>query len=154
MRGESQTWPAVNERPFLSEGHGLRNSLATVRANASAREPYEKLGPATVLPPGSVLVESLVDPRSSRAAELYVMEKLSSGTWRFFVVSHAGTTNERTGIKLCQRCHAEAVADSLFGVPHARAPEKNGRPDRHDLPGLRVEKEEAKSRSLAPNTRE
>jgi hypothetical protein len=144
--GESKSWPAVNEEPFLSEGHGVRNYLATVRANPQAREPYLGLGPGSALAPGSVLVEALTDRSTSPEEGLYVMEKLGDGNWRFLMVSREGTVDPAAGTTLCQRCHAEAVADGLFGVPRRLDPDKNSRPDRNDLPGLGVQKEKTQTR--------
>jgi hypothetical protein len=144
--GESRTWPAVNQEPFLSEGHGVRNYLAVVRASPQARDPYLRLGPGTVLDPGSVLVEAAKDTAGSRPDELFVMEKLADQTWRFLVVSNEGTIDAAAGVTLCQRCHAEAVADCLFGVPRREGPDKNNRPDRNELPGLGVQKEKTHTR--------
>jgi len=141
--GEWRTWPAVNEEPFLSEGHGTRNYWASVRANPGARETYLGLRPGAALDPGSILVEALTDRSKSRPDELYVMEKLGDRTWRFLVVSVDGTIDAAAGTALCQRCHAEAVADGLFGLPR---PDKNNRPDRKDLPGLGVQKEKTQTR--------
>jgi hypothetical protein len=143
---ESKSWPAVNEEPFLSEGHGTRNHLATVRANPVARRTYLGLGPGVAVDPGSVLVEALTDRSKSRPDELYVMEKLGDGTWRFLVVAADGTIDTAAGTALCQRCHAEAVADELFGLPHRLDSDKNNRPDRKDLPGLGVQKKKTQTR--------
>ncbi len=143
---ESKGWPAINEEPFLSEGHGTRNYLATVRANHVAREKYLGLGPGISFAPGSVLVEALTDRSKSRPDDLYVMEKLRDGTWRFLVVSAEGTIDSAAGTALCQRCHAEAVADGLFGVPRRPHSDKNNRPDRDSLPGLGVQKEKTQTR--------
>jgi hypothetical protein len=56
-----------------------------------------------------------------RPGPVYVMQK-SAGTWRFLlldpvgvVLAPGGPTGQAT--QGCQGCHADAVADSLFGVP-------------------------------------
>jgi hypothetical protein len=111
-----------------------------------ARRAYLGLGPGVALDPGSVLVEALTDRSKSRPDELYVMEKLGDGTWRFLVVSVDGTIDTAAGTTLCQRCHAEAGADGLFGIPRRPSPDKNNRPDRKNLPGLGVQKEKTQTR--------
>jgi predicted nucleic acid-binding protein len=99
-----------------------------------------------VLDPGSVLVEALTDRSKSHPDELYVMEKLGDGTWRFLVVSADGAIDAAAVTALCHRCHAEAVADGLFGLPRRVGLDKNNRPDRKDLPGLGVQKEKTQTR--------
>jgi hypothetical protein len=48
---------------------------------------------------------------------VFAMTKLAAGGWEYVVVAPDGTVEDRGALPLCARCHADAPADSLFGVP-------------------------------------
>jgi hypothetical protein len=51
------------------------------------------------------------------------MHKLGEGRWEFIVAERTGELRERGQLERCVRCHAEGVADYLFGLPgRPRAP--------------------------------
>jgi hypothetical protein len=39
------------------------------------------------------------------------------GDWEFVVLDAAGRLEDRGKLALCARCHAEATADWVFGLP-------------------------------------
>jgi hypothetical protein len=118
---ESKSWPTLSRAPFVSQGHGFGNYRAVVRANSVARPGYEALQPGCSLPPGSILFETVTDLEGSGQEEHYVMEKAPDGGWRFLVLSREGVIESQANVTLCQRCHAEAPSDHVFGLPRSAA---------------------------------
>jgi hypothetical protein len=114
---EIESWPVVGE-PFTNSGHVGAGAEAVVRVSPDARAAYEHLVKDTELPDGAVaaLFHELAP---GRPGPVYVMEK-GEGVWRFSSCRADGTectpaaTASTAG---CQHCHADAVADSLFGLP-------------------------------------
>jgi len=89
-----------------------------------ARERYAALLPVTTLPEGAVVTAFHQHVDTGKPGPIYVMEKRPSA-WFFQALDADGRPVEHT-VELCQRCHAEAPADSLFGLPKERRkpPEK------------------------------
>jgi hypothetical protein len=114
---EVRQWPPVNETPFVSLGHPPGNQSARVHASPEARDLYQGLLPETTLPVGAVVAELQQDPTTRQPGLAYVMTKLGRNRWEFMLVKADGRILERGDVPFCARCHAEAVADSLFGVP-------------------------------------
>lgn len=110
------SWPALGD-PFVSRGHAGGRLTASVRVTPAARDAYQQLVRSTVLPAGTILAELLSDPATHRQVALYTMQKDDQGRWRFAVVTPAGIVDPDVLPRLCARCHAEAPADQLFGIP-------------------------------------
>jgi hypothetical protein len=116
---EVQSWPTVGG-PFANRGHTGMGSLAVVRVSPEAREAYTHLVQESVLPDGAVVALFHFDA-ANRASSTYVMQK-RAGAWSFLMLDGAGVERanaSETGraSEACRRCHADGVADSLFGVP-------------------------------------
>ena len=119
--GEVRSWPP--SEPFTNRGHAGAGPNAVVRVSPVARESYTHLVRDSALPDDSVvaLFHLGVD---QRPGPVYVMEK-SAGTWRFLALDADGavvapSTSTGQSTQGCQGCHADAVADSLFGVPRGQ----------------------------------
>ncbi len=116
---EIQSWPVAGE-PFTNLGHVGAGAEAVVRVSPDARAAYEHLVKDSELPNGTI-VALFHELGPGRAGLVYVMEK-TNGAWRFSSYHPDGTeltaaepANASTAG--CERCHADAVADSLFGLP-------------------------------------
>jgi hypothetical protein len=93
---------------------------AVVRVSPDARATYEHLVQDSVLPEGAVVALFHADADDTPRA-IYVMEKLG-GTWRFSTLDSEGGEQpfdapSGQATERCRSCHADGVADSLFGVP-------------------------------------
>jgi hypothetical protein len=116
---EVQSWPTISA-PFANRGHAGTGSLAVVRVSPEAREAYTHLVQETVLPDGAVVALFHLDP-ANRPSSTYVMQK-SAGTWSFLMLDAGGAESANPAetaraSEACRRCHADGVADSLFGLP-------------------------------------
>jgi hypothetical protein len=120
---EVRGWGPVNDKPFVSEGHPPGHYLANVHVSPEAREAYLGLMPGGELPVGTVLAELQHDPRRDQPGPIFAMLKMAPGRWEFLAAEPDGRIRERGQLALCVRCHAEAVADHLFGLPSADEPE-------------------------------
>lgn len=114
---EVLSWPPAQQELFPSLGHLSARYSAIVRVDAAARDPYLKLVRGSVLPVGSIVAELHTDPRTGRRGPLFAMHKLGGGQWEYIVVDAQGLLEERGNLPLCRRCHADGVADQLFGLP-------------------------------------
>lgn len=117
---EVRSWPTVSV-PFANTGHAGMGPLAVVRVNPEARDAYTHLVQESVLPDGAVVALFHLDA-ANRPSSTYVMQK-SAGVWSFLTLDGSGIERadpvaRGTTSELCRRCHADGVADSLFGVPH------------------------------------
>jgi hypothetical protein len=113
------SWPALGT-PFANSGHAGTGPLALVRVNPAAREGYEHLVRDSALPEGTVVAIFHLES-DARTRSIYVMEK-DAGGWRFMALDAAGRQLPLGGpsgqaTDSCYRCHVDAVADSLFGIP-------------------------------------
>jgi len=61
-------------------------------------------------------VEQLREAATGRRGPWFVMQK-GEGGWQYVVVDAQGLVEDEGTLAGCARCHAEAVGDSLFGVP-------------------------------------
>jgi hypothetical protein len=116
---EVQSWPAVGE-PFANSGHAGAGTRAVVRVSPAARAAYGHLVKDSELP-DRALVALFHELGPGRPGAVYVMEKVGAG-WRFSTYRADGSELEPTqaasvSAEGCRRCHADAVADSLFGLP-------------------------------------
>jgi hypothetical protein len=118
---ESQGWPTATDDWFLSEGHYAGTSEALVHVTPDALERYRSHVRGASFEPGTVIV-MLHRKRSNRTpGPVHVMVR-GERDWAFLVLDPAGAIQERGELPLCQRCHAEAVSDSVFGAPLPESP--------------------------------
>jgi hypothetical protein len=120
---EVRSWPPSGEA-FTNGGHVGAGALAVVRVSPEARAAYEHLLKDSELPDGAVVV-LFHELAPGKPGPVYVMEK-SGGSWRFSSLRADGTEPEppepaASSAAHCRRCHADAVADSLFGLPRRPA---------------------------------
>lgn len=90
-----------------------------IRVSPESREDYRALRPGVSVRDGTVVVAIHRDVDRSQPGPIYVMEK-RNGNWAFQVLGSDGRPTEHGPLTLCARCHAEAAADMLFGLPRAR----------------------------------
>lgn len=83
---------------------------------------YPSLGPQRRLDAGAVVVEALYDPGADAVVTYLGMAKSRAEggkeAWEYLVIAPSGEIEQRGLLPLCERCHAEAPDDHLFG--HAR----------------------------------
>jgi hypothetical protein len=106
-----QSWPAVNAAPFVSRGHQPEQQV-DVRVSPESRATYSALVVDSVFSDGSVLAE-LSHSGDGRG---YAMRK-AGGSWSFFELDARGGVVASGPLSLCAGCHAQAPADSVFGLP-------------------------------------
>jgi hypothetical protein len=116
---EVQGWPSAHEKAFLSLGHLSAQYAASVIVDPAARDAYQNLVTGSSLPVGTVIAEFHRDARTGQKGPVFAMQKQAVGRWEFLVVDPAGVVQNRGQLALCQRCHAEGVADQLFGLPRS-----------------------------------
>jgi len=119
---EARHWPLV-AAPFDNDGHVGEGALATVRVNPEARASYEHLMRDSELPDGAVVALFHRATAEGPDGSVYVMQK-SGKIWNFFRLAPDGRPTDPPGIQgkvagRCARCHAEGVADGLFGIPRS-----------------------------------
>ena len=102
-----QKWPRINERPFrdrgpLSDAHsGLKNVYASKRKVGSR------------YPNGTVIVKTIVRPRTRYVGQFAVMRKIA-GRWRFVEYERSSAKARYTLLaqgQLCVDCHVEAKSN-------------------------------------------
>jgi hypothetical protein len=108
---EALDWPLANTEPFTSAGH-LPEQRVDVRVNAAAAPSYRSLVTDTVFPEGAALAEL---PHGATGHGL-AMRKIS-GKWSYFELDAQGRMLASGSLALCAACHAQAPADSVFGLP-------------------------------------
>jgi hypothetical protein len=122
---EVRRWPGAHEKPFLSLGHLSSRYSARVIVDPAARDAYLKLVAGSRLEVGSIVAVFHEDARTAQNGPVFAMHKVAADRWEYLVVDPDGTLQKRGQLALCQRCHAEGVADQLFGLPltsHQPAP--------------------------------
>ncbi len=112
---EVLSWPP--QKSFPSLGHFSARYTGAVHVDAGARDAYLKLVPGSSLPIGSIVAELHSDTETGRRGPLFAMHKIATDRWEYLVVDPQGLVEERGALPLCQRCHADGVADQLFGLP-------------------------------------
>ncbi|HEY3233761.1 MAG TPA: hypothetical protein VGJ84_03535 [Polyangiaceae bacterium] len=118
-----QSWPPVNGERFIARDHLPNAQKVEVRVDEASRKQYLSLVTDTVFKVGTLVAASHFDAGSGAPGPIYVMHKEPSG-WNYFVVQPDATKVARADTQRCARCHSEAAADSLFGLPRVR--ESNG----------------------------
>ncbi len=112
----ARQWPAEEDKPLVVPDHGGGRYVGTVRVSPGARKAYESLTRGSELPAGSIVAMFHEDARGHGAGPVYVMQKGKTG-WRYLILEPDGRIHRQGAIPLCERCHAEATADHLFGLP-------------------------------------
>ena len=92
-------------------------NLADVRVSAAARDAYLRLTPGVRLPMGTVVAQFQYSQPNNNLVQVFAIQKLADARWQFSVVQPDGRLVEEGNLRLCLRCHAEAVSDHLFGLP-------------------------------------
>ena len=101
-----QKWPKLNRKPFTTCGppcahSGVKNVYASKR----------KVG--LRFPNGTVIVKTIVRPRTRFVGQFAVMRKVS-GTWRYVEYERSSPSARFTVLaqgQLCQSCHQQARAN-------------------------------------------
>jgi hypothetical protein len=120
---EAKKFPEARA-PFTSLGHGALNYSIDVRVDPAHLEAYRTLSPGGALSPGAIVIATHQSQRVVDATSVYVMMKHAPSTWEFLVLDADGVVDTDGDRSLCERCHAEAPADHLFGLP--RFPSASG----------------------------
>lgn len=112
---EMSTWPALRS-PEISRGHFAEPVLAEVRVSPESRDAYMALVADLPMPDGAALAMLHRDARTSIAGPIFVMQKQAGG-WTYLVLDPKGEITAQGALTLCERCHALAPTDHLFGLP-------------------------------------
>lgn len=113
---EQRSWEPLHPERFVSRGHANGRFSVEVVASPRARDAYTTLVPGTELPVASVIAKRHFRSDGS-TGPVYAMRKSTKREWEFLVLRPDGLIERRGSLPLCRRCHSEAVADSLFGLP-------------------------------------
>jgi hypothetical protein len=108
------TFRRVGPRARSEHLGGEREAEVLVNEAAAA---YPALGPERRLGAGAVLVEELHRPGSPDIEAYFAMARRPDGRWEYLIVTPAGEVDQRGRLALCERCHAEAPHDHVFGRP-------------------------------------
>jgi hypothetical protein len=109
-----------------------------VRVSPEARKAYLSLTRGAALPVGSIVAMFHEQAEGHAPGPVYVMHKQSAG-WQYLVLAPDGHIRAQSDMALCERCHAEATADHLFGWPAGNDPRSGGgiraQPESTQAPG-------------------
>ena len=109
----------ATDKPYLSQGHEPPNTLVQVWVNADFVAAYRAWNEGSKLPPGTWLVA-----RHSRSggelSPVFYAHGEESGV-RFGVADAEGYALPFAR-EVCQDCHTQARAESVFGVPDGPGP--------------------------------
>jgi hypothetical protein len=115
-------------KPFVSRGHFAGRWQAEVLTNQDASAMYAGLSRSSRFSEGAVLVKKHSEKDSHAPGPIFVMTKRApgffpqGGDWEYLVADADGWVEDRGPLPTCGRCHAEAGADWVFGLPaEARA---------------------------------
>jgi hypothetical protein len=106
-------WPKL-DREVKAGGHSGQPYRVELRVDPVAWTHYQGLVAGSELPPGSTLVQFHRD-LTDRRGPSYVMEKTVLGKWTYYELDATGHIQRSGDLSQCARCHAEGVADFLFG---------------------------------------
>jgi hypothetical protein len=116
---ESRGWPLVADD--IPSGHGADDLVIQVRVAPPFRSAYVGLVAGQRWPVGMAVAAFHQRRRTHTAGSVYAMTKVDDDRWEYIVSRADGALEARGSIPLCVRCHAEARADSLFGLPATTA---------------------------------
>jgi hypothetical protein len=114
-------WPAANEKPILSRGHGTGELTLVVRTDPASRERYLAMQRDVEWPTGTLIAAFHRDKKNGRPGPIYVIERRTNG-WAYLAFDAEGRPAEPGTLGLCQRCHEEAPSGALFGLPRELPP--------------------------------
>ncbi|MBA2742129.1 MAG: cytochrome P460 family protein [Actinobacteria bacterium] len=100
-----QKWPKVNDKPILTDRLGAHNGVKNVYA--SKRKAGKKY------PNGTVVVKTIVTPRTKYVGQFAVMRKVN-GRWRYIEYERSSATARYTVLaqgQLCASCHVMAKSN-------------------------------------------
>lgn len=91
----------------------------TIRVSAPQADAYRHLTQATVMPPGTIVVQRHHEPGQEAVAIRYAMVKEPGppDAWQFVVLDDELRVAADAQLDLCDRCHREAPFHGLFGIP-------------------------------------
>jgi hypothetical protein len=118
-----ETFQRVGGRTRSQHLGGDLDGEVLVNEDATA---YPNLGPQHELGRSAVLVEALYRPGSTTAEAYFVMtrrETEGARGWEYLVVTRDGQIDPPGSQPLCERCHAEAPHDHVFGRAHGGSPQ-------------------------------
>ena len=105
-----QKWPKLNRKPFATCGYPCAHS-GVKNVYASKRKVERRF------PNGTVIVKTIVRPRTRFVGQFAVMRKVN-GRWRYVEFERSSPTARYTVLaqgQLCQSCHMRARAsDYVF----------------------------------------
>ena len=110
-------------KAFVSRGHFGGRWTAEIAVNESAMQLFTNLAPSSRFGVGSVLVKKHASTSSSTPGPTFAMAKRDpgffpeGGDWEYIVLDAEGRLEDRGKLAACARCHAEANADRVFGLP-------------------------------------
>jgi hypothetical protein len=116
---EVRSWPNAHAKPFVSLGHLSARYSASVKVDPASRDAYSNLVAASLLPVGTMIAEFHLAEPAGQPGPIFAMQKLAEDRWEYLVVDPGGRVQKRGQLDLCQRCHAEGIADHLFGLPRS-----------------------------------
>lgn len=110
-------------KAFVSRGHFAGQWTAEIAVNETALPTYQQMAPSSHFSVGSLLVKKHASTSASTPGPIFVMSKRDpgfypeGGDWEYTVLDAEGHLEDRGKLPLCARCHAEANADWVFGLP-------------------------------------
>ena len=110
-------------KAFVSRGHFAGRWTAEIAVNEAAMATYTNLAPSSRFGVGSLLVKKHTSTSASTPGPIFAMTKRDAGfypeggDWEYVVLDAEGHLEDRGKLALCARCHAEANADRVFGLP-------------------------------------
>jgi len=111
-------WPPLGDS-FENRGHPGAGERCQIRVSPDARAAYGALVADSVLPSGSV-VAAFHSNSAGDSGPVFVMAKGESD-WTYLALDPEGRPLG-LGSDGCAGCHANGVADRLFGLPRERGP--------------------------------
>jgi hypothetical protein len=111
-------WPALVPAPFPSKGHEPTRLLGSPKVAPQDVARYRNAVLGTTVPTGFIVAIEHTDRSSGAPDSTYGMEKLGDGLWRYTVTDARGVVQAEGALARCERCHAEAPADHLYGLPN------------------------------------
>jgi len=112
---QARSWPAATAAWTPSAGHGPGGWWVQVRGAPEVLASYRGLGPADRFSPGNVLA-AFHRTGPTTEGPVFAMIRGDEGGWTFVATDPSGHLDPTADLALCERCHAEAPFDGLFGV--------------------------------------
>ncbi len=100
-----KSWPRLNSKPITTDRLGAHSGVKNVYASK------RKVG--TKYPNGTVIVKTIVKPRTKYVGQVAVMRK-QNGRWRFVEYTRSSSTERYSVLaqgQLCTSCHVMAKSN-------------------------------------------